>query len=205
MIENKKEFILFDTEYTAWEGSMQRNWSGENEYRELVKISAIKVKRSKEEKLEIEDKVDIFVKPTINPILSEYFTKLTGIEMRDVEEYGVDLEEAIEILYEFSLNENQEYIDLYSYGNDFGIIEENVELKNLNLKFIKDWKKKFHNIREYFEKNGVDTSKYTSGSLYKHYSIDIGKENIHDSSFDTYSLFVSLKAAEELKNCKKKL
>ena len=38
-------FIIFDTEFTAWEGSMERNWSGENEYRELVQISAFRIKK----------------------------------------------------------------------------------------------------------------------------------------------------------------
>ena len=38
-------FIIFDTEFTAWEGSQERKWSGENEFRELVQISAIRVKK----------------------------------------------------------------------------------------------------------------------------------------------------------------
>lgn len=38
-------FIIFDTEYTSWEGSQERNWNGENEFRELVQISAIRVKK----------------------------------------------------------------------------------------------------------------------------------------------------------------
>ena len=25
-------FIIFDTEFTAWEGSQERKWSGENEF-----------------------------------------------------------------------------------------------------------------------------------------------------------------------------
>ena len=38
------EFILYDTEYTSWEGSLQRLWTGEGEEREIVQISAILVK-----------------------------------------------------------------------------------------------------------------------------------------------------------------
>ena len=40
-------FIIFDTEFTAWEGSMQRGWSGQNEHREIVQISAIRIKKKK--------------------------------------------------------------------------------------------------------------------------------------------------------------
>lgn len=39
------EFIIFDTEYTAWEGSNERNWSEGWEEKELVKIAAMKVKK----------------------------------------------------------------------------------------------------------------------------------------------------------------
>ena len=40
MIPSK--FILFDTEFTAWEGSQNRNWSLCWEHRELISISALK-------------------------------------------------------------------------------------------------------------------------------------------------------------------
>ena len=38
-----EKFIIFDTEYTAWEGSQERNWSDDDEYMELVQIGALKV------------------------------------------------------------------------------------------------------------------------------------------------------------------
>jgi hypothetical protein len=38
-------FVFYDTEYTSWEGAMQRNWSGLDEHRELVQLSAIRVRR----------------------------------------------------------------------------------------------------------------------------------------------------------------
>ena len=36
LIATHKEIIVFDTEYTTWEGAMARQWTGPNEYRELV-------------------------------------------------------------------------------------------------------------------------------------------------------------------------
>jgi hypothetical protein len=38
-------FVLFDTEYTAWSGSHERDWSGPGEHRELIQLSAIRVRR----------------------------------------------------------------------------------------------------------------------------------------------------------------
>ena len=37
-------FVLYDTEYTSWEGSLQRGWSRPDEHRELVQLSAIRVR-----------------------------------------------------------------------------------------------------------------------------------------------------------------
>ena len=36
------QIIIFDTEFTAWEGSAQRNWSFDWEYREIIQIAAVK-------------------------------------------------------------------------------------------------------------------------------------------------------------------
>jgi len=35
---------LWDTEFTAWEGSWQRGWSEDWEHREIISIAAIRVK-----------------------------------------------------------------------------------------------------------------------------------------------------------------
>lgn len=69
--------VVFDLEYTAWEGSLARNWSGPGEYREVVQIGAVK--------LAVEDDLreiacfDVLTLPRFNPMLSDYFTALTGI------------------------------------------------------------------------------------------------------------------------------
>ena len=33
--------LFFDTEYTSWEGSISRNWSEPNEFKEIVQIGAV--------------------------------------------------------------------------------------------------------------------------------------------------------------------
>ena len=35
-LDSTDRFVIYDTEYTAWEGSLARNWSGPNEHRELL-------------------------------------------------------------------------------------------------------------------------------------------------------------------------
>ena len=64
--------LFFDTEFNVWEGSQERKWTGENEFRELCKISAIRVKKGNT--IAITKKLNLYILPQINPILSEYFT-----------------------------------------------------------------------------------------------------------------------------------
>ena len=47
MLNLLKEIVIYDTEYTTWEGAQKRNWSGPGEYREVVNIGAIKIETEK--------------------------------------------------------------------------------------------------------------------------------------------------------------
>ena len=73
---------IFDLEFTSWEGSLQREWSGKNEHREIVEIGVVKLdllnwRVTGEEYRRL-------VKPRVNPQLSEYFTNLTQISQKEV-------------------------------------------------------------------------------------------------------------------------
>ena len=83
-----EKFIIFDTEYTAWEGSQERNWSGVNEYMELVQIGALKVVKTSRT-IKIVKKFNIYIKPKKNPELSEYFINLTGITQNMVDKKAI--------------------------------------------------------------------------------------------------------------------
>jgi inhibitor of KinA sporulation pathway (predicted exonuclease) len=85
--------IVYDLEYTAWEGSLARRWGGEGEYRELVQIGAVK--------LEMADgfpeiaSFERLCRPGFNPELSDYFTGLTGISNADLARAGNAFEAVI--------------------------------------------------------------------------------------------------------------
>ena len=116
-----RSLILFDTEFTAWKGSQERNWSKPNEHREIIQISAYKIKDFK-----IIDTLNIYIKPKINKTLSRYITKLTGITNYKINKSGISFKKAINKLYNFS-----KYYNLYSYGNDWCVIKENLKLNNI--------------------------------------------------------------------------
>ena len=176
-----KSLILFDTEFTAWKGSQERNWSKPNEHREIIQISAYKIKNFK-----LIDTLNLIIKPNINKKLSPYITKLTGITNNIVNKKGISFKAAIEKLYDFS-----KYYNLYSYGNDWSVIKENLELNNIREKKWNDFKNKCFGFKKYIRENAnINPNKYTSGTLYKAFKIktDI---NIHNALDDVKSLYLS--------------
>uniref|UniRef100_A0A6C0CQQ1 Exonuclease domain-containing protein n=1 Tax=viral metagenome TaxID=1070528 RepID=A0A6C0CQQ1_9ZZZZ len=186
-------FIIFDTEFTAWEGSQERSWSSENEHRELVQISAFKIKK-KGNNIAITKKLNIYILPRINRNLSDYFIQLTGITQETLEQKGVTFKKGMEIFYRFCKDRYEVKYPLYSMGNDYHVIKENLKLNSINKRsrFYK-WEKKFHDITQFFSPY-VQTNLYSSGTLYQAFKIVPNcKVDVHNASWDCLSLFLSLK------------
>jgi len=188
-----EKFIIFDTEYTAWEGSQERNWSDDDEYMELVQIGALKVIKT-DTTIKIVKKINIYIKPKKNPDLSEYFINLTGITQNTIDKKAITFNEAMKKFYSFCRTKNDVKLPMFSYGNDYDIIKHNLKLNSVNKKsrFYK-WEKKFYDIRPIFDQY-VDTSKYTSGTIYKAFEVDTKNPNVHNALWDCRSIFISLKS-----------
>lgn len=68
------QFIIFDLEATCWENDRTRT-------NEIIEIGAVKLN----DRLEFIDAFSKFIKPSLNPILSEFCTNLTSISQNDVD------------------------------------------------------------------------------------------------------------------------
>jgi inhibitor of KinA sporulation pathway (predicted exonuclease) len=79
--------VFYDTEFTTWEGAMERDWNGPNEYRELVQIGAVRFDLDTLEEL---GEFLVLVQPKKNPVLSDFFVTLTGITNEEVAAEGMD-------------------------------------------------------------------------------------------------------------------
>ena len=154
MLDLPEQFILFDTEFTAWEGSQARRWSGPNEYRELVEIGAIKV--APEDLTELAA-FDVYIRPEKNPILSDYFIELTGITQATVDAEGVPLKTALRRFAEWCGN-----LPLYSYGADERVLIENSGLAGITFPFDAG---QFSDVRTVFQRRGIPAERYTSGTI----------------------------------------
>lgn len=180
-IFNQRFIIIWDTEYTSWEGCNKNGWDpNKNQYMELVQIGAILVDTSN---YSIKKEFLSFVKPTINPKLSKFFKNLTGIEQSDVD----SAQNSMQVISDF-LNFVKDY-NCYSYGNDVEVLLENIRLHNLNIKINN---KNFHDVREIFKSKGISTEKYCSGNITEAFGVK-NKEKMHNALFDAKSILEGLK------------
>lgn len=173
-------FVIFDTEYTAWKGSMERGWSGETEYKEIVQIGAIIV-----DGLEEKDSFLEYIKPVRNPKLSEYFINLTGITQKEVDIQGRSFSDVLDEFFKWSKN-----LPMYSFGDDMIVVKENYEL--LDTPCLFDSKKSF-DVRSIFESAGIEASKYQSGNIPEAFGLT-PPSNAHDALNDARSILMALKA-----------
>lgn len=116
-------FVVYDLEYTAWEGSLARNWTGPGEHPEIVQIGAVALTADFKELAAL----NVVVRPRINPELSDYFIALTGLTQARVDAEGVDIAEAFDRLRAFA----EPDLKLASNGDDEWTILENCRLIGL--------------------------------------------------------------------------
>ena len=189
-----KKIIIYDTEYTSWEGSLQRNWNKKYEYKELVQLSAIKLLITKNNISKLNE-INLYIKPQINSILSKYFINLTKINQEKINNEGIFYEKALKKFYNFS----KDNIKLYCWGSDLGndsdVLLLNMKYYNITNIELYNWIKKYHfDIRFIFKKYNIDTINYNSGSIYKIIPNHVQyNSNIHNAKWDIESILLALK------------
>ena len=149
------DFVIYDTEYTTWDGAMARHWYGENEHKEIIQIGAIKVSYPE---FKVVDTLTIFIKPEKNPILSDYCKNLTGITQQDVDN-GCTFAEALKQFSEFC----GECL-IGSYGNDCCVLAENAALIKTNPLTL--YGANFVNLRFWINHFSEETKCLNSGHLW---------------------------------------
>ena len=115
--------MVIDLEYTAWEGSQARAWTGPGEQREVVMIGAVRLSPAGDW-LET-GTLDVLVRPRLNPCLSAYFVGLTGITQERVDAVGMPFQDALARLAEFAGDDETEF---WSNGPDGDVLAENCRL-----------------------------------------------------------------------------
>ena len=176
-----RRFSILDLEYTAWEGSRERSWSKDYEHREIIEIGMIYFNNFKEY-----SSLNLLVLPEINPILSQYIQKLTGIDNKLLSNEGINFAKALNLLFDFySKNTNV----ILTYGDDFEVIKENINLYNLNFNINN---LNFINIRPWIEKKlNIKTNTIDSSDLNNY--LGIKKTLKHRAINDCRNIFNAIK------------
>jgi inhibitor of KinA sporulation pathway (predicted exonuclease) len=145
-----RQLIVFDLEFTAWEGSLERQWLGPGEFKEVVQIGAVRL----DDRACLAESFNYLVRPRFNPRLSEYFENLTGISNDRLAAEGVAFETACRRFLEFSAG-----CAIASFGRDDWVLEENIRLHGL-----RDFPALPHflNLRDWFDAQGFETSRLHS-------------------------------------------
>jgi inhibitor of KinA sporulation pathway (predicted exonuclease) len=177
-----RQAVVFDLEFTAWEGSLAERWLAPGQFTEVVQIGGLKVEASS---LEVVDAIDILVRPRLNPILSEYFVTLTGISNDAIGARGIDFADALESFLGFANG-----AVCAAFGTDDQVLKRNARLYGLTPAGSFP---RYLNLRPWFDQNGVVT---------KHlHSCDVGpllgapfEGRQHNALDDSKSLLAGIRA-----------
>jgi DNA polymerase III epsilon subunit-like protein len=137
--------IVFDLEFTAWDGSMRHRWLRPGEFKEVVQIGAVKLDAAT---LDVVDRFDVLVKPRINPVISDYLEKLTGITNAELRTQGRDFADGYRDFLNFA-----DGAILSAFGRDDLVLDENVRLYGLAPPAVPE----FRDSRPWFRVNGFET------------------------------------------------
>lgn len=176
---------VFDLEFTAWEGSLERRWMSPGEYKELVQIGAVKVDART---LEVLAEFEVLVRPRLNPVLSVYFEKLTGITNAAVAERGIDYLNAYERFLEFCAA-----APICAFGRDDLVLEENMRLYGIRAAAPLP---PYMNATGTLVANGIDPRGYHACDVARLCGVEFkGRE--HDALADARSVALGLQALVE--------
>lgn len=188
-------FILFDTEYTSWKGCLE-NGRADWQKKEIVQIAALKI----DDRLQVIGEFNVYVKPEINPVLSEYFIDLTGITNEKLAAEGIGFAEAYARFKAFAG-------DYVCYSHAWGAAADSLadgDVMNENLRYfnlIDNCPPAYRNIapwlKQRYAEKGIDIKSQCSGEVARLLGCDDALQSlglgVHNAFYDVYSVLQGLK------------
>jgi inhibitor of KinA sporulation pathway (predicted exonuclease) len=120
------KIVVYDTEYTSWEGFLEKGFKEAGRYPEIIQIGAV-ILDAGDDFCEL-GSFTTLVKPRVNPTLSQYIIDLTQIAQDDVDQHGVSFSEALEAFVQFVPREAR---SLVSFGRDGAVLDINKSLNGI--------------------------------------------------------------------------
>ena len=188
-------FVIFDTEYTTWPGCQEHGWQGVQK-REIVQLAAIKVSRD----LRVLGTLNLLCRPMMNPILSDFFTDLTGITNKMVQKRGIGFGVAYRRFLDFV---GDSPCLSHSFGrpwkdeSDGAVVAENLKIN----KIIPEKAPRYYNIGAWFQKQyerqGIQNPPKSSGQIVKVLGLESQIKKLgldeHNALYDVYSILIGMR------------
>ena len=192
-------FVIFDTEYTSWKGCQENGWLGARK-KEIVQIAAVKV----DDDLNVIQEFNQLCRPTINPVLSDYFVNLTHISNEMIAQEGILFEDAFRAFKNFVGGDiclSHGWGADFTHKSDGAIIDENLALYRL----AEPNDIRYFNIAAVFQKvyqvKNIQVKSQASGDIASLLKIEDKLESIHlqphDAFYDVYSILEGLRYLQD--------
>jgi inhibitor of KinA sporulation pathway (predicted exonuclease) len=186
-MQNLSSFIVYDLEYTSWVGCNEIGWDeSKNQFKEIVQIGAVRVDA---ETLKQIDKFNVLCKPSRNPVLSDYFTALTGIGNGDIAEAA----SFPDVFSQFSSWVGAR--TLFAYGGDFGVIELNCSYAGIANSIPQH---QANNLRDLLAEKNFPVANYHSGNLSSYYGLE-NPTHDHSALGDAQNILRTLQEMQKRK------
>ncbi|MEG3620275.1 3'-5' exonuclease [Magnetovibrio sp. PR-2] len=181
MIQNLKHgsLLIYDTEWTSWAGFLESNLTQPGRYPEIIQIGAVK--------LDIADgfretgSFMRYIRPKVNPELSDYIIELTGITQNAIDEQGKPFPEVLSAFVEFI---EDDFAVLMPYGVDGEIVARNCALNDIQ---VPDVFKKERDLRQFLLDLELVDNSQVSSDLPRYFGLP-DEELSHDALGDSRSL-----------------
>ena len=188
-------FVIFDTEYTSWQGCQEHGWKGKQK-KEVVQIAALKVN----DDWKILGEFNVFCRPLFNPVLSDYFVNLTKITNEKIRDCGVPFAQAYADFKEFV---GDGFCLSHGWGGDYyepsdgSILKENLDLYNILENNPLVYRNAAAIFQALYQKHTLPIKNQSSGQIASLLNLENKLLNLginqHNALYDVYSILVGLK------------
>lgn len=189
----EKQVVIFDTEFTTWEGAMEGGWNNPSQHREVFQLAAIRLEKGK--KWQNAATFECLLRPVLNPQLSEKAERLTGVTQQQLEERGLPTAQALEQFGGF-----MGQAAVVSNGQDINVLAETCGLQRLVMPFGPE---RFNSLRPQLyaaleaEVGPFRRADYPSGRVYELLGLKLETSQVHNALHDVCSLAATVQALEE--------
>ena len=153
--------------------------------KEIIQIGALKFNKN----YKILDKLNLYVRPRYNPVLSKYIKNLTGITQKKLDKKGLQFKKSYKIFKKFSKRNK-----ILCNGDDNSIFRKNLHYNNINDKSLK-----IQNIKKILNKKYNIPLKFLhSPVIHTYFGYKLKKNEMHNAVNDCLCV---LKALKKIKFC----